>query len=130
MSKKILIIDDEKEMVSLLTVELTYQKYEVICAYDGEEGYEKYLRDKPDLIILDLMLPKCTGEEICRRIRRERQDLKTAIVMLTAKGDVVDRIIGKVKGADVYMSKPFDSEYLLSEMIEVLKKKDEEFKDV
>ncbi len=126
MKKKILIIEDEKDMNDLLKIELTQQNYEVICTYDGEMGYAKYLSEHPDLIILDLMLPKCTGEEVCRKIRRERQDTETSILMLTAKGGNVDRIVGRVKGADKYISKPFNSENLLSEIAKLLRRKNVE----
>ncbi len=113
---RILIIDDEKDMVELLRLELEQQDYEVVCAYDGLEGYEKFLKEKPDLIILDLMLPKLNGFALCRKIRREKNDVETPILMLSAQCQDEDRIIGRVIGAEKYMAKPFNTEELLSEI--------------
>lgn len=114
--KKILIIDDAKDMVDLLTYELRQKGYEVIGAYDGQAGFTKYLEESPDLIILDLSLPKLNGYEVCRKIRREKNDSRTPIIMLTAHDQEVDKIVGSVLGAEKYITKPFESEYLLSEI--------------
>ncbi len=111
-SKKILIVDDEPDMVRLLQIELE-KNYEVILAYDGEEGFEKYMRQRPHLIILDMSMPKMNGRALCRKIRMEREDNKTPIVMLTAKGDEADKIIGRVMGAQKYITKPFDMQELV-----------------
>ena len=113
---KILIVDDERDMVKLLKMELELRKYYVVCAYDGQEGYEKFLEEKPDLVLLDLMLPKLNGYALCRKIRRENKDTKTPIVMLTAKKEDEDRIVGRVVGAERYITKPFDTEHLLDEI--------------
>lgn len=114
--KKILIIEDEEDMVDLLTMELEHRQYEVISAADGETGFTKYLTEWPDLIILDVMLPKLNGYEVCRKIRRERKDNTTPIIMLTAKAGEADKIVGSVVGAEKYITKPFDSEELLKEI--------------
>ncbi len=114
--KKILIIDDARDMVDLLTYELKGKGYEVVGAYDGQAGFTKYLEESPDLIILDLSLPKLNGYEVCRKIRREKNDTRTPIIMLTAHDQEVDKIVGSVLGAEKYITKPFDSEYLLSEI--------------
>lgn len=111
--KKILLIDDEKDMVELLQIELERENYNVVHAYDGEDGFAKYLSERPDLIILDLAMPKMTGRQVCRKIRREEEDNKTPIVMLTAKSEETDRIIGKVVGAQKYITKPFEMQELL-----------------
>ena len=111
--KKILLIDDERDMVQLLQIELEKENYNVIRAYDGEEGFAKYLCEHPDLIILDLGMPKMNGRQLCRKIRREEDDDQTPIVMLTAKSDDVDRIIGRVVGAQKYITKPFEMQELL-----------------
>lgn len=111
--KKVLLIDDERDMVQLLQIELEKEDYNVIYAYDGEEGFAKYLSERPDLIILDLAMPKMNGRQLCRKIRREEEDNTTPIVMLTAKSEESDRIIGKVVGAEKYITKPFEMQELL-----------------
>jgi CheY-like chemotaxis protein len=114
--KKILIVDDEKDLVSLLSFHLLQAGYEIVSAFNGEEGYQKYQDEKPDLIILDLKMPKMNGFEVCRKIRREKKDIETPIVMLTALQDDADRLIGKVVGAQRYLTKPFKIEELLKEV--------------
>lgn len=120
---KILIIDDEKDMVSLLRIELEQQNYIVLCAYDGLEGYDTFLKERPDLIILDLMLPKLNGYSVCRKIRNEEKNFQVPILMLTAKKEDEDRIIGRVIGAQKYMTKPFEIQYLLKEIHGLLNQK-------
>jgi len=95
--------------------------YKVITALDGEDGFAQFLKEEPDLIILDLMLPKISGNEVCRRIRREEED-HTRILMLTSKNQDTDRIIGRVQGADTYMTKPFEGQELLKEVELLLNK--------
>ena len=112
--KKILIMDDEQDMVRLLQIELEKENYEVIYAYDGEEGFEKYLQQRPNLIILDMSMPKMNGRAVCRKIRMEQGDDRTPIVMLTARDEEADRIIGRVAGAQKYITKPFDMQELLA----------------
>jgi|GEM_PF-641061 len=114
--KRILVVDDEKDLVSLLSFHLTQAGYEVVMAFDGEEGYQKYHNQAPDLIILDLKMPKLNGFEVCRKIRREDKDTQIPILMLTALQDDADRLIGKVVGAQRYMTKPFKIEDLLKEV--------------
>lgn len=111
---KILLIDDERDLVELLKIDLERENYQVVCAYDGEEGYAKYLAEQPDLIVLDLSMPKMNGRQLCKKIRRERDDSLTPILMLTARNEDADRIIGRVVGAEKYMTKPFDRQELLS----------------
>ena len=114
--KLILVIDDEKDLVMLLKNELENVGYEVVFALDGEDGYEKYLEKKPDLIILDLKMPKLNGFAVCKKIRRENNDSTTPILMLTAVQEDADRLIGKVVGVERYMTKPFAIEKLISEI--------------
>lgn len=114
--KKILVVDDEKDLVSLLSLHLKQAGYNVVPAYNGEEGYQKYQEEAPDLIILDLKMPKLNGFEVCRKIRREDKDTQIPIVMLTALQDDADRLIGKVVGAQRYLTKPFKMEELLKEV--------------
>jgi two-component system alkaline phosphatase synthesis response regulator PhoP len=106
--KTILIIDDEKNLSRILELQLTELGYKVIIAMDGKEGLIKAKEERVDLIILDLMLPKLPGEEVCRQIRKDECIGKTPIIMLTAKTQDVDRVIGRVIGANCYLTKPFD----------------------
>lgn len=112
MKEKILIIEDERELINGLRLNLEFEGYEVISAEDGEEGLERALKDAPDLILLDIMLPKKDGLDVCREIRR--QNLTTPIIMLTAKGEEVDKVVGLEIGADDYITKPFSLKELLA----------------
>ena len=115
MSKKILIIDDEADIVELLCSRLKAQEYETVSAFDGEEGLSKFKKEVPDLVILDLNMPQMNGLEVCRIIRREQED-NTPIIMLTAKNADADRIIGRVRGADIYMTKPFNAHAVIDQV--------------
>ena len=116
---KILIVEDERKIARFLELELIHEGYEVDTAGDGRTGLEKALSWKPDLMILDLMLPELSGIEVCRRLRHE-SDLP--IIMLTAKDDVSDKVMGLDMGADDYMTKPFAIEELLARIRVGLKK--------
>ena len=105
MSKRVLVVDDEKLIVKGIRFSLEQDDMEVDCAYDGEEALEKVSNQHYDLILLDIMLPKLTGLEVCQQIR-EFSDVP--IVMLTAKGDDMDKILGLEYGADDYITKPFN----------------------
>lgn len=120
MPLSVLIIDDEIDILNVLSYELRHQGYTVFTASNGEEGYKQYLQKKPDLIILDLKLPKLTGNALCRRIRRDQSDAHTKIIMLTSLDDDADRIIGRVQGADKYLTKPFEREDLISSVKQIL----------
>ncbi len=102
--KKILIVDDEKAIADILKVNLEKEGFSTIIANDGEEALKLALSVNPDLILLDLMLPKVDGFTVCKKLRR---DLVCPIIMLSAKDEVVDKIIGLELGADDYMTKPF-----------------------
>lgn len=102
--KKILIVDDEKPIVDILKFNLEKEGFQTVSAYDGEEAINLALSIKPDLILLDLMLPKVDGLNVCKELRKK---LVCPIIMLTAKEEVVDKIIGLELGADDYMTKPF-----------------------
>ena len=110
--KKILIVEDEKEMVTGLKFNLEARDYTVIVAYDGEAGYQKALSEKPDLVILDIMLPKLNGYEVCKRLKKEIPDLP--IIMLTAKSQEAEIVTGLEIGADDYITKPFSVLELLA----------------
>lgn len=105
MGKRVLVVDDEKLIVKGIRFSLEQDDMEVECAYDGEEALEKARQGQFDLILLDIMLPKLTGLEVCQQIR-EFSDVP--IVMLTAKGDDMDKILGLEYGADDYITKPFN----------------------
>lgn len=117
--KKILIVDDEKPIVDILKFNLEKEGYITVEAYDGEEAIKKAQDEKPDLILLDVMLPKLDGFTVCKKIR---QTLSCPIVMLTAKEDVVDKIIGLELGADDYMTKPFSIRELIARIKANLRK--------
>jgi DNA-binding response OmpR family regulator len=103
-----------------LQVNLEYESYSILSATDGEEGYSKIQVQKPDLIILDLMLPKMNGYELCRRIRTE--GITTPVLMLTARGEEMDRILGLDLGADDYVTKPFSMPELLARVRAILRR--------
>ena len=104
MERLILIVDDEAPIVEILKYNLTKSGYRVIVAYDGEEGYYAAINQKPDLILLDVMLPKMDGFEVLRKIREKQS---TPVIMLTAREEEVDKILGLELGADDYITKPF-----------------------
>ena len=105
MAVRVLVVDDEKLIVKGIKFSLEQDGMEVVCAYDGEEALEMAGSKEYDIILLDLMLPKLGGYEVCQRIR---EFSKTPIIMLTAKGEDMDKILGLEYGADDYMTKPFN----------------------
>ena len=108
---KILIVEDQKDMVTGLVYNLEAQGHKVSAAYDGEAGLSSAEREKPDLIVLDIMLPKKDGFEVCRELRRKGHDVP--ILMLTARREEADKVLGLEIGADDYLTKPFGlSEFL------------------
>lgn len=115
----ILIIEDEKNMSNLLKLELTHANYLCDQAFDGESGLTKALNQDYELILLDLMLPRINGIEVCRRIRIEKQ---TPIIMLTARDEVMDKVNGLQVGADDYLAKPFAMEELLARINALLRR--------
>jgi two-component system response regulator ArlR len=119
MKTKILVIEDEVKIARFLELELSHEGYEVKVIHDGIKGYDEAASGQADLIILDLMLPGLSGIEICRRVRR---NCDVPIIMLTAKDDVTDKVMGLDSGADDYMTKPFAIEELLARIRAVLKR--------
>ena len=105
MAKRVLIVDDEKNIVDILSFNLKKEGFEIITAYDGETAIDQYLRNNPNLILLDVMLPLLDGFEVCRRIRET--DKITPIIMLTAREEETDKVLGLDIGADDYITKPF-----------------------
>ncbi len=110
--QKILIVEDEPDMALGLQDNFEYEGYEVVVARDGEEGVQFANAEKPDIIILDVMLPKMSGLDVCRHLRGE--GLKTPIIMLTARSQEMDKVIGLEIGADDYVTKPFGIRELLA----------------
>jgi len=110
-NKKILIVDDEKNIVDILKFNLKKEGFTTIEAYDGEQAIEMALAEKPDLILLDVMLPKMDGFTVCRKLR---QSISTPILMLTAKEEEVDKVLGLELGADDYITKPFSQRELMA----------------
>lgn len=117
----ILIIEDEKKLVDVLSRALKVERYSVDVAYDGEEGLDKALKGHYDLIILDIMLPKKDGLEVCRELRD--RGIQTPIIMLTAKGTVEDRVVGLNARADDYLVKPFGMDELFARIRAILRRR-------
>jgi len=122
MNNKILIVDDEPDIVDLVSYNLKKDGFRVTTASDGEQALHKIRKDKFDLVVLDLMLPGIQGVELCRIIRNDPKTADTPIIMLTAKGEEVDRVIGLESGADDYMTKPFSSRELIARIKAVLRR--------
>jgi DNA-binding response OmpR family regulator len=118
--KRILIIEDDTAILRGLKDNLEYEHYEVETAADGEQGYALAHEKKPDLIILDRMLPRMSGDDLCRKIRSE--GVLTPILMLTARGEEADRVRGLDLGADDYMTKPFSLPELLARVRAVFRR--------
>jgi len=116
---KILIVEDDRNLSDTLKYNLRKEGYEVVTAVDGAEALDVARREKPDLIILDLMLPKISGFEVCRILRKE---MIVPILMLTAKADETDKIVGLEIGADDYMTKPFSLRELLARVRAMLRR--------
>ncbi|MER1958662.1 MAG: response regulator YycF [Solibacillus sp.] len=111
MDKTILVVDDEKPIADILQFNLIKEGYRVICAYDGDEALQKVEEEQPDLMLLDIMLPKRDGMEVCREIRKKYD---FPIIMLTAKGSEIDKVLGLEMGADDYVTKPFSTRELIA----------------
>ncbi|SEB95096.1 response regulator transcription factor [Paenibacillus sp. GP183] len=120
MKKKILVVDDEPSISMLIEFNLKLAGYEVHCVYDGEAVFEAIQSFRPDLIILDLMLPKMDGFQVCRKLRS--QNNLVPIIMLTAMQDLSDKIAGLDNGADDYMTKPFSPQELISRIQAIIRR--------
>lgn len=133
--KKILVVDDEKPISDIISFNLINEGYQVEKAYDGEKALELFEKVQPDLVILDLMLPKVDGLEVCRQIRKESA---VPIIMLTAKDSEIDKVLGLELGADDYVTKPFSNRELIARVkanlrrnaLQVPETEDEENKDI
>ncbi len=119
MGNKILIADDEKNIVELAKLYLERDGFSTVCAYDGEQALSVFEKEAPELIILDIMMPKIDGWQVCREIRKTSQ---IPIIMLTAKSDTFDKVLGLELGADDYMTKPFEPKELVARVKAVLRR--------
>lgn len=120
--KKILVVDDEKQIVETLKAYLEKDQFDVIVAYDGEEALEVFQKERPDFVVLDLMLPKITGEEVCLTIR---ESSNVPIIMLSAKINEDSKLNGFVLGADDYVTKPFSPKEIVARIHSILKRVEE-----
>ena len=124
MVRKILVVDDEPVLVETIAYNLEQAGYQVFTAADGTSALQAASREVPDLIILDIMLPEMDGLEVCRLLRRESSTATTPIMMLTAKSDEIDKVVGLEVGADDYVTKPFGRRELLARVRALLRRKD------
>ncbi|MCL2618567.1 MAG: response regulator transcription factor [Defluviitaleaceae bacterium] len=121
MSRKVLVVDDEKNIVDLITYNLKKEGYGVITAHDGKAGLELALTENPELVLLDIMMPKLDGFEVCRKIRERSQ---VPIIMLTARAEEIDKVLGLGLGADDYVTKPFGVRELMARVKANMRKRD------
>ena len=119
MPNKVLVVEDEANLLVALKYNLNSEGYDVFTAEDGEAGLALARREKPDVVILDVMLPKLDGFEVCRILRRE-SDVR--IIMLTARGEEIDRVVGLELGADDYVTKPFSNRELMARVRNMLRR--------
>ncbi len=117
---KVLVVDDEVSIVKLLQFNLEKAGYECVTAFDGKQALEMVRQEKPDFIILDLMLPKMDGLDVCKTLRQER--VNTPILILTAKDDELDKILGLELGADDYLTKPFSPREVIARVKAILRR--------
>lgn len=120
MSSKILVVDDEQSIMKIIAFNLEKEGYNVVCAEDGEMAIQMFEKEKPDLILLDIMMPKIDGYGVCKRIR-DKSDIP--IIMLTARADEVDKVLGLEIGADDYVTKPFSNRELMARVKANLRRK-------
>lgn len=111
MNEKILVVDDEKNIVEILSFNLKKEGYTVVPAYDGQEALDLFVSENPDLVLLDVMMPKLSGYDVCRKIR---ETSKVPIIMVTARSEDVDTVLGLELGADDYVTKPFSIRPLMA----------------
>ncbi len=128
--EKILIVDDEKDIVKMLNYNLKKENFRTISAYNGEEALNIAQKDCPDLIILDLMLPGMDGLEVCKALKKDDKTSGIPIIMLTAKTQEIDKVLGLELGADDYMTKPFSPKELIARIKAVLRRTKEKDKAI
>lgn len=119
--KRILLVDDEVELVEMVKMRLEANDYDVICAYDGQEAVKAARKEIPDLIILDVMIPKLDGYKVCKTLKTDAKCKNIPIALFTARAQESDKKTGKEAGADAYIIKPFEPQTLLSTVKQLLK---------
>lgn len=119
--RRILIVDDEQDLVAMVKMRLEALGYDTLEAYDGQDALDKARKENPDLIILDLMLPKMDGYKVCRMLKFDEKYKKIPIIMFTARIQDSDKGLGAEVGADAYITKPFEPQALLTKIEELLK---------
>lgn len=119
---KVVIIEDEKDLAELLAFNLGKEGWQTLVALDGRSGFELVTAELPDIVILDLMLPEMSGTEVCKLLRKQSGTAAIPIIMVTAKGEEIDRVVGFEVGADDYLVKPFSSRELLLRMKAILRR--------
>jgi len=120
--KKILVVDDEADLVETVRFPLEMEGFNVLVSYNGEDALNQARKEKPDLILLDLMLPKLDGYKVCRLLKFDEKYKHIPILMLTAKTQEKDKLLGKETGADEYITKPFDIDDLMKRVKAYLQK--------
>ena len=120
--KKILLVDDQVDLVKTLQFALELEQYEVLVSYNGEDALNQARKESPDLILLDIMLPKLDGYKVCRLLKFDEHYKHIPILLMTAKSQEKDKLIGKETGADEYITKPFDMDELMGKVKAYLNK--------
>ncbi|MGE5215554.1 MAG: response regulator [Chloroflexota bacterium] len=121
---KILVVEDEPDIAKLVSYNLAQERFKVVTAEDGEQALKTIHREKPNLVVLDLMLPGLSGIEVCKILREKEETAKLPILMLTAKAGETDRVLGLELGADDYLSKPFSPRELVARVRAILRRTD------
>lgn len=127
---KVLIVDDEEDIADLLTYNLVREGFAAIAAHDGETALRMIKKEKPNLVLLDLMLPGMNGLDVCKSVRRNPEAARLPIIMLTAKSDEIDKVTGLELGADDYMTKPFGVKELIARIRSILRRTHGQEKDI
>jgi len=122
MGSRVLVVEDEPDLADLVALNLRQEGHEVVIAHDGATALAEIQRSQPDLLVLDVMLPDISGLEVCRRLRRSAQTIRLPVIMLTARSDEVDRVVGFEVGADDYVLKPFSPRELVLRVDAILRR--------
>lgn len=120
MSQKILVVDDEIHIAKIISYTLEHENYNVVVAHDGKEGLRLAREESPDLIVLDLMLPNIDGYKVCRLLKFDEKYRHIPIILLSARSEDEDKIMGEEVGADFFMEKPFNPDELLAKIQELI----------
>ena len=126
MATKVLVVDDDVNIVRLIKLYLEKEDYSVFTAHNGTDALEAFRREKPDIIVLDIMMPEMDGNDVCREIRKTSD---VPVIMLTAKGETFDKVLSLELGADDYMVKPFEPKELIARMKAILRRSESKAKD-